>query len=99
MIDLGTLGGSESYALYVNNAGHVVGGAETASGDWHACLWVPVDGCNHIDMMILDLLAYVVALNIHQGIENSLNAKLNTALAALDGSRSFSHSGRFVKKI
>ncbi|MBN1347562.1 MAG: HAF repeat-containing protein [Phycisphaerae bacterium] len=38
-IDLGTLGGTESIAAALDDAGHVVGGAETASGQWHAFLW------------------------------------------------------------
>lgn len=37
--DLGTLGGSESRAFGVNDAGQVVGWAKTNSGDSHAFLW------------------------------------------------------------
>jgi probable HAF family extracellular repeat protein len=40
MIDLGTLGGSWSSAAAINASGQVVGGADTADGDYsHAALW------------------------------------------------------------
>jgi len=39
MTDLGTLGGSSSYATGINDKGQVVGGAKTASGKNHAVLW------------------------------------------------------------
>lgn len=42
--DLGTLGGTFSYACCINEAGHVAGHAATASGDIHAFLWDPVNG-------------------------------------------------------
>jgi probable HAF family extracellular repeat protein len=38
-IDLGTLGGDRSVAAGINAAEQVVGGAETAAGQWHAFLW------------------------------------------------------------
>lgn len=37
--DLGTLGGARSSAVSINNAGHVVGNAETADGKTHAFLY------------------------------------------------------------
>ena len=44
MIDLGTLGGRASTAEDLNNLGQVVGGSETADGEWHAFVWDAVDG-------------------------------------------------------
>jgi probable HAF family extracellular repeat protein len=38
-LNLGTLGGTESFGLFVNDAGQVVGLSLTASGDTHAFLW------------------------------------------------------------
>lgn len=42
IVDLGTLGGASSSALAINNAGQIVGWAETASGEKRAVLWEPV---------------------------------------------------------
>jgi probable HAF family extracellular repeat protein/parallel beta-helix repeat protein len=41
MIDLGTLGGSNSYAFGINSFGQVVGAADDASENLHAFLWTP----------------------------------------------------------
>ena len=38
--DLGTLGGRRTVAVSINNAGHVVGNAETADGQTHAFLYL-----------------------------------------------------------
>jgi probable HAF family extracellular repeat protein len=38
-VDLGTLGGSSSYAVAISDNGAVVGWSETKSGDTHAFLW------------------------------------------------------------
>ena len=40
MVDLGTLGGSESAATALNDRGDVVGFSQTPTGDRHATLWI-----------------------------------------------------------
>jgi probable HAF family extracellular repeat protein len=37
--DLGTLGGTNSFAVAINASAHIVGWADTKSGDQHAALW------------------------------------------------------------
>jgi probable HAF family extracellular repeat protein len=44
MVDLGTLGGSESSARYINENGWVVGGSTNVAGQSHATLWLPAGG-------------------------------------------------------
>jgi probable HAF family extracellular repeat protein len=47
VIDLGTLGGSESWAYGLNNLGYVVGAADVSVGSYHAFVW---DGVEKIDL-------------------------------------------------
>jgi probable HAF family extracellular repeat protein len=54
IIDLGTLDGTYSYALAINNNGQIVGNAEiNADGDYHACLFDPTGNGNNIDLNTL----------------------------------------------
>jgi probable HAF family extracellular repeat protein len=60
--DLGTLGGSTSIAIGINDAGEVVGGADIPAGPKHAFLWSPVSGMQDIDGSP-DYASYAVAIN------------------------------------
>jgi probable HAF family extracellular repeat protein len=44
IVDLGTLGGADSFASAVNDGGQTVGQSVTASGEVHAFLWTQSDG-------------------------------------------------------
>src|SRR5207342_3492248 len=44
IVDLGTLGGSETVALDLSNSGQVVGSSLTATGDRHAFSWTQAGG-------------------------------------------------------
>jgi probable HAF family extracellular repeat protein len=39
MVDLGTLGGTQSEANAVSDHGQIVGSSTTKSGRWHAVTW------------------------------------------------------------
>ena len=41
MVDLGTLGGTNSIANAINDAGQVVGQSQTSTGEFHAFVWDP----------------------------------------------------------
>jgi probable HAF family extracellular repeat protein len=44
LLNLGTLGGSQSYGYGLNNDGHVVGQSQNGAGQFHAFLWKPDAG-------------------------------------------------------
>lgn len=44
MIDLGTLGGTNSYAFAVTDTGQVVGNSNRAEGSMHAFFWTQAAG-------------------------------------------------------
>jgi probable HAF family extracellular repeat protein len=62
MVDLGTLGGSTTYAQAVNGSGQVVGDSETGSGARHAFSWT--QGGGMVDLGTLGgSESYAVAVN------------------------------------
>jgi probable HAF family extracellular repeat protein len=66
LTDLGTVG--EGKALGVNKRLEIVGGSNTASGAWHAFLWVDgtlVDLNDYIDASLGWELQEAVAINVH----------------------------------
>ncbi len=48
---LPTLGGAQSLATSIDGAGRIVGWAETASGQRHACLWIDGQACDLNDAL------------------------------------------------
>lgn len=67
MRDLGTLGGYESYAYGINDAGQVVGESETTEGDFHAFI-------SPVGESMVDLNSVV---NLPDGVILTLAADIN----------------------
>ena len=83
-MDPGTLGGDGSWARSINDSGQIVGYAYTASGQVHACTWIPVTPEAMLARIALFIMDEVDAGNIDAELEISLLAKVGAALAALD---------------
>lgn len=62
--DLGTLGGLSGNGEDINEAGHVVGGSNTASGDDQAFLWTPSGG-------MVDLGTLGGSFSVARGLNNA----------------------------
>jgi len=79
---LPSLGGIKSKALAINNNGWIVGYTSTALAPNTpiACVWIPKTPADKIG----DLINLVIDLNLQVGIENSLDAKLESAISALE---------------
>jgi len=88
VIDLGTIGGSTSWATDINEAGQIVGFGETESGETHAILWVPA---NKPVQILKQLIAEVRKLEaadvINQGETTSLVQKLTNAIVGVENDR------------
>ena len=61
-VDLGTLGGTSSYAAAINNANTVVGWSETRSGGTHAFRWTAAEGMVDLGALPGDAMSRAVAI-------------------------------------
>jgi probable HAF family extracellular repeat protein len=74
MVDLGTLGGTHSVALAVNNWGLVVGGSDTGTTEHHATMWLNVPSAADA---LTDRLS---SSPLERGLANALTNKLRNAV-------------------
>jgi probable HAF family extracellular repeat protein len=88
MVALGALPGAaytKSIAYGVSADGlTVVGGSIPSDGDFEAFILNLASG-DPVEILIVGLIPQVASVNLKQGIENSLDAKLDAAFDALDG--------------
>jgi probable HAF family extracellular repeat protein len=82
MVDLGTLGGSESNATAFNNSGQVIGTSATSSGSGHAFLWTKKGG-------MLDL-GTLGGTRSHAAAVNNLGQVVGEAETSTGSQRAFS---------
>ena len=73
-VDLGTLGGTSSYAAAINSGGVVVGWSETKAGDTHAFRWTPSAGMVDLGTLANEQNSQAVAI---------LDASLNSGVQIL----------------
>ena len=62
-LDLGTLGGSASHAIAVNNAGVIVGDSDTATNETHAFSWTAAGGMHDLGTLPGGTFSTAVAVN------------------------------------
>ena len=51
-VDLGSLGGTQSEASAINDAGTIVGGSQTATGEFHGFVWNSRSGMRDLNDLI-----------------------------------------------
>ena len=77
-LDLGTLGGTNSQASDINSLGHVVGVADTATNEPHACLFTLDVNGNVLGRTDLGTLgggySYAYGVNVHDVVVGTSNA-------------------------
>lgn len=83
VIDLGTLGGTQSSALSINDKGQIVGWAYDNSGNQHACLFDSTGNGNNIYLGTLSGLPNSIALSINNSGQIVGTAESSTRLSSL----------------
>ena len=63
MLDLGTLGGTQSVAYGINDQGEVVGYSQVASGEFHAFVWTAESGMVDLGTLKGGMISYAQHIN------------------------------------